>query len=374
MRQFNISLTETDSLNITALDNLNPSWVSVSDPQLSINIIRSKGARKIVNSDFVAESHFTISHHVQSHDHWVVPFSSSTGGCDFTRLKKSYQQAWLKDQIRDSSFLPVPTWSDPDSAVLQENTSYLIKPEHGARGIGNILFNSDYATPTKLLKLLNSAKSSEPSEQESDYKIIQDKFVKSLFNTDLGIPIAHYVSVRDLHPGEGIEVLTSTEANCLQEQIQSIYAEYRFITDENGKVCYIVRRSINTVLQIRPGVSYGQGCGNMEIPKSVFIPNADGVDNLFKVEYAYTESSKVPTKLQDTRHRDCLTSALLGIESLKLPLHSFDVFIQEDANVNTAWNWGIFEFCPQFGVEAVPMRMIIEPAKRFVEQCVNAGK
>lgn len=371
MRQFNISLTSDAALNVTALDNLQPSWTSETDPETRINIIRSEGTRKIVNCDFVTDTDYTIGHHVQFHDHWAVPFSSSSGGCDFTRLKKSYQQAWLKNEISEGSFLPIPTWSDPRSAILEQNTKYIIKPEHGARGIGNILFNSDYATPAKLLKLLKEAKGTQTSGQEPDYKAIQEKFVKSLLNTDLGINIAHYVSARDKYSGEGIDVLTGGEGQVLQQQIDSIYAEYRFITDEVGKVRYMVRRAINTVLQIRPGVSYGQGCGNMETPKSVFVPDDEGADNLFKVDYIYAEGSKVPTKLQDIRHRDCLTAALLGVELLKLPLHSFDIFIQENTDANMTWNWGIFEFCPQFGVEAVPMRMIIKPAKRFVEQCVS---
>lgn len=373
MRHFNVSLTAADALNITALGNLDPSWVSATDPVLSVSIIRSEGTRRIVNSDFVSESYFTISHHVQTYDHWVVPFSSAPGGCDFTRLKKSYQQAWLKNGIRDGFFLPIPTWSDPDSAVLRENTRYIIKPEHGARGIGNILFNSDYATPSKLLKLLNKASDIQPKEQERDYKIVQDKFVEGLFNTQLGINVAHYVSARDLYPGEGVGELIGGGGHCLQEQIDSIYAEYRFITDENGKVCYVVQRAINTVLQIRPGLSYGQGCGNMETPKSVFVPDAEGVDSLFKADYACAEGTKkTPTKPQDIRHRDRLTAALLGVESLKLPLHSFDIFIQENTDVNEGWNWGVFEFCPQFGVEAVPMHLIVGPAKRFVEKLVSA--
>lgn len=348
MSHYNIAIHTNDSVNITALGNLPTLWRSGSD---TYTVFSGTPTRQIVDGEYLSNTDYSIRHHVQNHDYWCAPYSLGGGGCDFTRMKKSYQQAWLRDNIDQADFLPIPTWSDPRSASIKPSTVYLIKPEHGARGIGTMVFNTDFTTPAKLIKMLNTSETAYRSKDGTNWQQVQETFELSLKGGDVnGFSIANYVSKRDKYPGEGIEALLSGEGMVLQEQVEGIVAEYRFITNEDGKVVYAIRRTITPVVTHHSGINFSQGCGNNEHPRDAAV----GSD----LEELYLTST--------------LHTAVQGVNNLKLPLHSFDIFIKPRHEGAIA-RWGIFEFCPQFGVEAVPIRIITEAGKRFVEKMV-AGK
>lgn len=375
MKSINVYITGDANNNVTALQGLPPTWVNGDS---RYNIHRGDPWRHVVDGKFSTNAELVIRHDFQvgailRKPHEKIPFS---GEIIFARLSKSYQQAWLNLHHLGPCFKVVPTWTDVVSAVIEPDKFYCIKPEHGARGIGFLVFSSNITTPFKMIKFLEDTVGEDAVKRQRAFqrKLGKDKDA-----------LAHYISVRDRVPGEGYQQLTGGHSVVLQECVENIVEELRVITDEVGRVAYMITRARNVVSsaiarsQTGDGSRGGdlvmrQGVGNGEVPERSYVASDNDNCNVDDWIKKGNDADPDPERTDPESRSNLIKEAVRRIEGLRLPLHSFDVFftgkVIDSAKEN--WRrqyreWGIFEFCPQYGLEAVPIRAISGAAKRYIE-------
>lgn len=172
----------------------------------------------------------------------------------------------------------------------------VIKPQNGARGIGQIVLDTT--------------------------KVNLQRFLEAL-SANAGRAIAMYrkhityTSINERREDEGIEMLRHF---VITEYIPDIVEEYRCITGSDGDIAYIQKRELR---EAAPG--YTQAIGSNSGNKILTIGDLEkklGANDLSILKAAFVKE--------------------IG------PLQSFDLWIDKNGQ------WGIFEFSNEYGTEGIP--------------------
>jgi hypothetical protein len=181
----------------------------------------------------------------------------------------------------------------------------VIKPLDGARGIGQLVVNLDELLPGTLMSVLGKLGMS------------TDDFLETM---------RKYAPHIEYHIGHGSVVeglVMLSQGYCVQEMIADVDMEYRLIVDINSRPQFIVERTRESLPLSSNEFGYRQATGS-----------------------ALTRSEiKILDKLKYPHMREVTTL----LKALNIPLNSTDLFITKDGR------WGLFEYCPQWGTQGLPM-------------------
>lgn len=217
----------------------------------------------------------------------------------FNRMNKHSQQLVLD---RYAKIANVSNYRHIDTIRQKEFNSIrlgavdlIIKPDNGARSVGQIIITYAMGAPHGIYELVISS----AGEQE---------FIDALNNN---YPNVVYLKGDARYEGEGYHLLK--QGMICQERVMKIADEFRIITDESGMDCISIKRRREVVDSETPDYA---------IPSK--IPSA--------IDYSALEDSypKVQAELRKL------------LRALRMPFHSLDVF------VTSAGQWGVFEFSPDF--------------------------
>lgn len=223
-------------------------------------------------------------------------------------------------------FIPVPTWFvglNGTRSFPNVSGKVVIKPQDGARGIGQFVIDTKYINLHQFNKTLD--------------KYLVGEHTTEAFQKFLDGFQGHvsYYSRDEDKPGEGLECL-KTQGGIVQSFIPNVSAEYRIITGADSKPVYFQRRKVRDEDSAYPQATGGGDVIDVEANR----------DNPF-------ESDPQASKLFEY-----LCQTVIG------PLNSIDLFITGDGH------WGIFEFCNQFGVSGIPARIAEDIHAKYMEQVV----
>jgi hypothetical protein len=236
--------------------------------------------------------------------------------CKLLHSATCYNNAIVEAWRKDHGFIPVPTWFvgngkwDSNIAIPEGTKRVVIKPADGARGIGQFLVDVENVS---LRSFFSEMKKTMIIPNVHDKETL-DKFIATFGG------YVTYHSRNENHEGEGIASMFSQGA-VVQSVIPNVEHEFRLITNSRGLVDYVQKRNIVNVEHGFPQ-AVGSGTVNVASEKSLDIG-----DILNEPAVAMLDS---------------ITSTAIG------PLNSIDLFLTDDGE------WGIFEYCNQFGITGVP--------------------
>lgn len=365
MNRFIVQINSNASdKSLRALATLPNYWIS-ENPILKgteIQITKSTPEVQVVDGQLIGGPDLTINgYHQSTVNKGNVPFRRvGDGDMSFMRLMKSYQHAWLNrslDELQTEQivYYPIPTWSSPLTAALDCSKRYLLKPELGARSMANIFFDAGKVTLDKLELAFKdvidnyTAIDSESTETRPLKKTIEG-CLEALNSTGM---VADFVKGWEHYDGEALHLIAGHNSffsrSCLQEHVVGIEDEYRFITGHDGSVsvvCPRVRTCVSTLDDTKPYLSIATGTETSL--RSVILTKTWDTGSF-----------------QSAKEMSVICTIAAAIRTLNLPLHSFDIFVGKDQTGMPFW--GIFEFSPEFGMQAIPLKVIQDEAKLFVE-------
>lgn len=365
MNRFIVNInSNSGDKSLRALATLPNYWIS-ENPVLKaaeIQITKSTPEVQVVSGRLIGGPDLTINgYHQSTISKGNEPFRLlESGDVGFIRLMKSYQHAWLNEnleklQTEKITYRPIPTWSSPLTAALDLSKCYLLKPELGARGMANIFFDASKVTLEKLevafKDVINNytAIVSETSEAAPPKKTIEG----CLEALNSAGKVADFVKGWEQYDGEALRLIDGQNSffsqACLQEHVVGIHDEYRFITGYDGSVsvvCPRTRTCVSVLDDTKPNLSIATGAQTSL--RSVLLTKTWDTGSF-----------------QSTKEMHLISTVAAAIGTLNLPLHSFDIFVGKD-QVGMPF-WGIFEFSPEFGMQAIPLKVIQDEAKLFVE-------
>lgn len=222
-------------------------------------------------------------------------------------------------QYNKSKWLHVPTWftgrtwNKNLSVPVTDTGKVVIKPNDGARGIGQFVVDTSNITTQAFLA--EFYKSFEESVTDS---AVED-FCKRMNG------IASYHSDNENGRHEGIHSLLGQGA-VVQSFVPNIAAEFRLITNALGDVTYVQKRRIERVDSGFPQ-AIGSGVGD-STDKCVCLTDVLSPESIKMLNY--------------------VARTAIG------PMNSIDLFVTDDGH------WGIFEFCNQFGTTGIPSDQLIK--------------
>jgi len=234
-----------------------------------------------------------------------------------------------KAHVGYASFVPVKSWYNKQpsgmSNVVNPTGKVVIKPRDGARGIGQLLID-----PAKIPFIV--------AVETLDRYILTLFSKETLFDTLKKFdPDFTYSTKGENHEDEGLTVLRS-QGYVIQNFIDNVDAEYRLITDHNCRVAYCQKRSIR---------NDAEG-----------FPQATGSDTN---SIAGTDIVDITTVMSPDEFR-ALSTLLAEVVG---PLSSIDLFTTSDGG------WGIFEYCNQFGIKGVPMKLSEQIHRDFIKSMLD---
>lgn len=240
---------------------------------------------------------------------------------------EDYKQQNKAFDYLHSKFIPVPTWF----VGLQGSRSFpnitgkvVIKPQDGARGVGQFVVDTTYVNLNQFNKKLDKYLTTTHTDEA--FKVFLDGFAGN---------VAYYSRDEDT-PGEGLQCLKE-QGGIVQSFIPNVSAEYRIITGADSKPLYFQRRKMRDVES-----DYPQATGGGDV-----IDVKANRDNPFDQD---TDAKKL---------FEYLCQTVIG------PLNSIDLFITGDGH------WGIFEYCNQFGVSGIPAAIAEEIHAEFMHDVVT---
>ena len=212
------------------------------------------------------------------------------------------------------NFYPLTMHHNPQlhgfSQLVNPDNRVVVKPLDGARGIGQLLIDPDKIPLTAVVDVLDGLKTGRT--QLADV-------LPELHKYD---PTFKYATSAEKFENEGLTAIQS-QGFCIQDYVPKIKLEYRLLTGQDGEIAYCQRRSIrdkdNTGLAQATGSETNSAKGNDICAINDVLGGSD---------------------LKGLRE---LVQTVIG------PLSSVDLFITEDEQ------WGIFEYCNQFGMKGVPI-------------------
>lgn len=248
------------------------------------------------------------------------------------RYDKNIQAVRINNFVQDQDFKKfhkIKAWShlqkEGFAHLVDLKGKVVIKPKDGARGIGQLLVDTDQISLTRVVEDLN--------------KFLVDGYDKQpLLDLIASNPNSIKYSIgAERSPDEGLTVLFE-QGYVIQSFVENLKDEYRLLTDHNCNIVYC---------QIRKTRIYKNG-----FPQATGS-NADGLLGKDVVDIN-TVLSKVALK-----QLTAIAKSVIG------PVSSIDLFITNSGE------WGIFEYCNQFGVKGVPYKKVLEIHKNFVEHLIT---
>lgn len=227
---------------------------------------------------------------------------------DFVRLS-----TWFNTQPHSKMQLV-----DPDSMVI-------VKPRDGARGIGQFLID-----PTIIPFVVFTEKL---ARYRGD-KITGEELLNDLRKID---PNLKYSTAGENYENEGLLCLKLQDF-MIQSYVPNIKAEYRIITNGRGDVGY---------------------CQKRDIRKDSAFPQATGSDTNSILADDVIPIKEVLSATQ-VKELNLMMREVVG------PMSSADLFVTEDGR------WGIFEYCNQFGIVGVPMKIARDLHKDFIAELISS--
>lgn len=177
----------------------------------------------------------------------------------------------------------------------------VIKPLDGARGIGHILMDTNMYQPYHVLDFILKSK-------VVDVEILQETFPGVVFTT-----------ARELSQGEGVQSLRDYGV-VMQEFVPNIKEEYRIIFTPDDQ-CYAIPRPISDSSYPQP-----------EQP-------SHNPHTLQEMKQTFNELPKA-----------LILDLKKILRKIDLEFGSLDLFITDDGQ------WGIFEYCNQFGINGINLQ------------------
>lgn len=225
-----------------------------------------------------------------------------------------------------AKFLPVPTWFvgvNSNRSFPNVKGKVVIKPQDGARGIGQFVVDTLYINLHQFNKSLDKYLAGEHTAEA--FQVFLDGFKGHV----------SYYSRDEDKPGEGLECLKEQGA-IVQSFIPDVSAEYRVITGADGEPVYFQKRRFRDETSAYPQATGGGDTIDMD--------------------------ARVTNPLAKDVHSNALFLYLC--KHVIGPLNSIDLFITSDGH------WGIFEFCNQFGVTGIPAGIAEDIHAKFMENVV----
>lgn len=336
--------------NITALQSLPPRWRFGKHTYSLVkeNTVSVSAGLPIASCDLEIKANHANSYFRLGA---LVVDMSYLRRVDFVRQCKSIQTALFNStaaKLKLKHHRHLNCWQHAADVAFDQHGLFLVRPEAGARGIGQVVFHSKEITPVALDVIISQVYSStneksqevtprietEPVEDVLETSSDKEqKFTKALWHR---APSAVFSSSRDRMQDEGLMVLFS--ARCFSEYVTDIKQEFRLLTGATGQVCYVLERDRKVVGSLY-NTNVAIGCGNEE--------SADAA--LVALEQINGMSVVVCNEIR----------AML--KELNAPLQSFDLYLTHSGK------WGFWETSPEFGCEAVPPYIVKEEAMRFIE-------
>ena len=240
-----------------------------------------------------------------------------------------FHKGWMSHFGRpDPRFINIPTWSIGWNGrnYPERADAVVVKGKDGARGIGQFVINTVYVNLDYFLKRLDS--------------LLKVPYNEGLLNDFIEQFGGHVVYGKgdENKPGEGLESLRDN-GYFVQSLVSNINAEYRVLTDKDGKPAYIQRRKVRS-----EDTEYPQATGSGSVIDRTAIMT---VDDFFETGFV---------------HRQFFEDLCAGVVG---PVSSIDVF------TTSAGGWGVFEYCNQFGVSGVPLDIVAKLHVGYVGQAIE---
>lgn len=241
----------------------------------------------------------------------------------FPRYSKVVQAAMLQQAYNEGDYphmVVLPTYSitnvsknslpvTPIDLPYVEKGKWIIRPTDGARGLGQIIVD------TNVIDLHHAF------AKFKDAWLIEESPI---------LPDGVHVYRGDIHYPE--EAVNELRNSCFVQKLQeNIKTEYRVIVGTDGLIDLIMERPRDDV-----------GCGDLDY-KAVTSEHDSVV---------WARHWGDPLDLSLGGSPEVLDELQRMIHALNLRCNSLDVFI---ANDNGSIKWGLFEFCNQFSLQDMPM-------------------
>ena len=245
----------------------------------------------------------------------------------FALPAKSRQNAYLNaiaKKVGAANYRSLAVYDRTSYKQISKPGLYIVKPELGARAIGQIVFEYPEVTPSAIEQLILGNHT-------------LDGFLDQLKKRNLK---AQYHSPRDHSKDEGYAILR--EARLYSEYLTNVSNEYRLTTGADSSAMYCTPRYIKTVSDSDQAITVKQA--------TVIGDGSLGPTYRFQ-----SISIDQPT-------RDEINSVL---NEAQLPLHSIDLFFTSDGK------WGIFEYSTSFCCIKIPSDYVAGEIKEFIHRTLN---
>lgn len=267
----------------------------------------------------------------------------------FTRHPKDRQAAAINKLFASKpgfhEFWPLRTWTSTKDIPQHRQGVVVVRPRHGARGIGQLVYDTRLTNQMSLQKLLlktraiPDVRSGEVEFHENQNLTSEEKiaaFNKTLAEQFAALPGSPvWYSGGDRHVGEGWGVFK----DCfIQEYVTDIDKEYRIIIGGENKPVYAIERLRS---------SYGSCSG-------VSLASASSAQAGINTASETLHGTGMPQEVIDG------FTAILREKDFSL--YSFDVFTTKSGK------WGIFEFSNEFGTESVPNGLVCTEIKKYIQR------
>jgi hypothetical protein len=231
-------------------------------------------------------------------------------------------------QFNDDDFVKIKSWVHSQalglSSLVNPSGKVVIKPNDGARGIGQFLVDTDKIPFAVMIEAL-------------------DKYIKGMSTSkelfeelNKYDPDMAYSTRGEHHVDEGLSGL-KTQGYSIQSFVDNIESEYRIITGAQSEIAYVQKRNVYNA----------DG-----------FPQASGsnTNSILGEDIVSIESVLSSKQIHDL---SALARDVIG------PLSSLDLFVTKDKK------WGVFEYCNQFGIKGVPANTVANLHKQFISNIIN---
>jgi len=254
---------------------------------------------------------------------------------DLTRYSKKSQAQLVNaavDSTRYPSFIKLATIDFSNQHAhrpFYRREKVVIKPMHGARSIGQFIVDG---TKHCVETFCSRQRDRLVKIRQGDRKVLYDELLAEL--TGDGIS---FNRGRERDGGvEGLDCLDN-QGICIQQYVPDIAAEYRLLTGYNGEIRYVYKRQ--RVEEVE-GYAYADAAAEEE-----------------RVELTDIKLNKRQLALLSK-----LAATVIG------PMSSIDLFVTRNGN------FGIFEFCVQFGTEYYDPIELRDYHEGFIEYLARQRK
>lgn len=229
-----------------------------------------------------------------------------------TKLEQGMRMNQRMAKYPNSGYVPVQCWmnrlTDSSDGLVNPKGKVVIKPKDGARGIGQYLVDADKVPLAQIMDALDRYVCGRIEREELLKRL--EKYGDNLV----------YSTAGENWDGEGLSCLRE-QGYVIQSYVEGIEAEYRLLTGAHGEIVYCQRRTIRDT-----GTGYAQATGS-------------DTDSLKGEDIVDISTVLKPAALQ------ALQMLLMEVVG---PVSSVDLFVKNPSE------WGIFEYCNQFGMKGVP--------------------